>query len=71
MSKRYESLTAYMDGENKTQVDLAEMFGISQASVSRIVNGQQLPDAAMVLKIHEMTGVPVESLIRARAEGAA
>ena len=71
MPKRYESLVAYMAGEGKTQVDLAEEWGMSQASVSRIVRGLQLPDAQTALLIAERTGVPIEALVRARAEGVA
>jgi transcriptional regulator with XRE-family HTH domain len=68
--KQYSSLAEYLEAEGATQAELATLLGISQGSMSRIVNGQQLPDAETMLRIQELTGVPVEALVRTRAEAA-
>jgi transcriptional regulator with XRE-family HTH domain len=64
----YTSLSEYLEKSGRTQLDLAEELGISIAAMSRIVRGINLPAADMIVRIHEITGVPIENMVRQRAE---
>jgi transcriptional regulator with XRE-family HTH domain len=66
--KRPPSLAAYLKATKKTQNQLAAELGIPQSQVSMYVSGRQMPRAELALKIQALTGVSVESLLRARAE---
>lgn len=69
MAKRTpESIGEYLTAAGRTQKDLADELGISIAAMSRIARGINLPAADMLIRIHEITGVPFENLVRARAE---
>lgn len=65
--RRYKSLAAYLKATGRTQLDLATELGISIADMSKYVNGQAMPRAERAIYISEVTGVPLEALIRARA----
>ncbi len=68
--KTFSSLDAYMDQTGCTQRELAERLSITQGALSMIKNGQRIPRPELALLIHELTGVPLENLLR-RKEGAA
>lgn len=69
MRKRtFSSLAEYLERTNTTQEELAAALGIAQSLVSRYVAGKQLPRPALALRLSEYTGVPMEALVRARAE---
>ena len=46
-----DELTKLMDYMNTEQEEMADILGMSQASISRFVNGLQMPDVRVVLKI--------------------
>lgn len=46
---------------DKTQGDFADAAGISQASVSRLLSGEQLPSMATVQAIYRVTGGQVSA----------
>jgi transcriptional regulator with XRE-family HTH domain len=54
-----------------TQADVAEALGIGQGHLSQIINGRRMPRPTLAVKIFDLIGVPVETLARARSEGAA
>lgn len=72
--KRYPSLRAYLAGPPKrTQEDLAEQlsrlagYRIRQGTVNKWVRGETMPRPRIALLLEAHTGVPVQSMIRARA----
>jgi transcriptional regulator with XRE-family HTH domain len=73
MAKRttYPSVKAYLKATNRTQESLADQLGISYPTMSRIVRGMVMPRPTLALRISEVTGVSVESLVRASADAAA
>ena len=49
------ALEEAMEYTNTEQAELADILGMSQASVSRFINGLQMPSVKIVLKIaHEL-----------------
>lgn len=45
------ALKEAMEYTNTSQEELADILGMSQSSVSRFINGLQMPDVRVVLKI--------------------
>lgn len=49
------ALTEAMEYTNTEQAELADILGMSQSSISRLMNGQQMPDIRTILLIaHEL-----------------
>lgn len=71
MERHFESLSEFLAETGTTQEQLAESLEVSQATVSRIVRGLQMPEAALAIRIQELTGVSVEALARARTQAGA
>lgn len=63
------TLAQWLVDNDKTQLWLADQLGISIAQASRIVRGVNMPRAGLALRIQELTGISIETLARARAEG--
>jgi len=63
--KRYPTLKAYVKG--RTQEQVAAELGIRQGQLSKYLRGEQMPRLDVALRIHKITGVPLEALIRTRA----
>lgn len=61
--RTYPTLADYLDGTGKTQVELAELLGFSQAYVSKLVRRLQQPSLDEALRISRLTKVPVEALV--------
>lgn len=57
---RNEALAAWLDRSRMTQRELAELAGISEAMVSRILSGQNTPSLPVALRLAELTGVPIK-----------
>ena len=71
MSILGESLKLYCAANNITQKTLAQTLGISEATVSRVLNEGRLPDAAALTRIQAwMVGesVPPPSGLESRVE---
>lgn len=62
--KAYASIDAYLEGTGSTQQEFAAKLGISQSALSMIKNGQRIPRPELALLIHDLTGVPLETLLR-------
>jgi len=62
----YDSIEAYLEATEQTQAQLAEELGITQSALSMIINGQRVPRPELLIKIHELTGVPLKSLLEGR-----
>jgi DNA-binding XRE family transcriptional regulator len=64
MAKRtYPSIAARMADTGETQAELAEILGVSQPYMSKIVRGLQQPGLDEALRIARIMRVPVESLV--------
>ena len=61
--RTYPNLTAYLEGTNTTQVELAAKLNRSQAFISKLVNGITQPSLNEALRISRICRVPVESLV--------
>jgi transcriptional regulator with XRE-family HTH domain len=62
--KRFPTIDAYLQGTGSTQRDLAARLGITQGALSMIKNGQRVARPELALRIHELTGVPLERLLQ-------
>lgn len=51
-----------------SQEELAEKLGVSRQAVSRWENGTAMPDAAKLLALSDLTGVPTDALLRDEAD---
>jgi DNA-binding XRE family transcriptional regulator len=60
----HPSLKAYLAATKTTQEVFAWRLGITQSALSMIVNGKRAPRLPLALKIHDLTGVPLEALLR-------
>lgn len=67
MPKSYPSLAAYLAGEGRTQEQLAADLGVRQGTLTKWVRGVTMPRPKMAVKIASVTGVSIDSMIRARA----
>ena len=54
-----------------TQVSLAQELGISEGHMSRIISGQAQPSLPLAVRIADLSGVPVESLLKPAQEASA
>lgn len=63
-TRTYPDLRTYLKGTRTRQVDLAAQLGITQAYMSKIKDGISEPPLPLALKIADLTGIPLESLIR-------
>lgn len=58
-----EALRFYMDQHEKSQTDLAALFG-SRSRASEVLNRKRALTMEMAWKLHREWGIPAESLIR-------
>lgn len=65
------TLSAYLKTNRIRQEDFAERIGVSQATVSRLVNGKQTCDIPLAVKIDRATAgaVPLTSWAEAEPQG--
>jgi transcriptional regulator with XRE-family HTH domain len=74
-SDPFPSLAEYLAATGITQAGLAQALDITEAQVSRIVRGLQVPRPGLLARIVERTGVAPESFARVylakRRQGAA
>jgi transcriptional regulator with XRE-family HTH domain len=58
------SLKDYLKGPPRvTQARLAKQLGVNQSMVSMLVKGQRQPRAKLALRLHEITGIPLKTLL--------
>jgi DNA-binding XRE family transcriptional regulator len=64
MTKRtYPNIAARIKATGETQAELAELLGVSQPFMSKIIRGIQQPSLDEALRIADKLRVPVESLV--------
>lgn len=66
MAKRrtYPSLQAWMEGTGTNGQKLAKLAGLDPTHLSMILSGSRRCSLEKALRLHEVTGVPVENLVR-------
>jgi transcriptional regulator with XRE-family HTH domain len=68
--KKFDSIDAYLAGTNSTQQQLADELGITQSALSMIKNGLRIPRPELALRLHEVTGIPLTTLLSRREQAA-
>lgn len=63
MRQRYRTLNDYFEQTGETQHAFAARLGVTPAYISMLRAGQREPTLRMALRIHELTGVPVEAMV--------
>lgn len=63
MARRYRSLAAWMRATHTTPAKLARELGVTTAYVSMLKNKRRQPTLEMGLKLHRLTGVPLENFL--------
>lgn len=58
-----KNLERLLDYTWTSQEELAEVIGVSQASVSRYINGQQMPSITTVINIARALDCDIDALI--------
>jgi transcriptional regulator with XRE-family HTH domain len=67
--QRYRTLNDYFQQTGDSQARLAKALRVSPGYVSMLRSGERALD--MALKIHDLTGVPLESMVVRREEAIA
>lgn len=62
--KAYTSLQEWMEGTGTTAARLAAMAGISPPHLSKILSRSRRCSYEKAIRLHEVTGVPVENIVR-------
>ena len=60
---KYKTIGEYLEKTKKTQAELAELLGISQAHVSEIMNAKKRPSPELAQSIEKLTGIPLRDLL--------
>jgi len=58
-----QRLSALLNDQGITQLELAERIGVTRAAMSRYVSGDREPRLVTVARIAQELGVPIEQLI--------
>ena len=61
--RTYPDLRRYLAATGQTQAELAARLGLSQAFISKLLRGLIQPSLDEALRIADVVGVPVESLV--------
>lgn len=64
MSKFTMNLKKLMIEREMTAADIARKTGMTQASLSRYINGKRIPKINSVIKIAKALNVPIELLVK-------
>ena len=60
----YADLATYIRESGDTQVNLALQMRVSQAQISRLINGQNIPRPELLERLVQYAGVPRDSFTR-------
>lgn len=63
------NLVKYLEAQNKSQADLAEYVGVTQATVSNWCNGIKMPRMSKLDMICEYLGINRSDLLNDRSDG--
>lgn len=66
MAKHFTSLAQYLAGTDTSQVAFARRLRVHQSAVSQWTTRLRTPRPELALRIHRLTGVPLEALLRPR-----
>ena len=64
MSKFTMNLKKLMIEREMTAADIARKTGMTQATLSRYINGKRIPNINSVIKIAKALNVPIELLVK-------
>jgi plasmid maintenance system antidote protein VapI len=59
----YTSLRAWLKGTGTTQRELAREANIPESTISDLLNCKEYCGMASAIRLHEITGVPVEKFV--------
>lgn len=60
----YKTLAAYFGKDRPSQADTAATLGITESYLSLIISGDRQPSLDLAVRISDLTGVPVDTLIK-------
>jgi plasmid maintenance system antidote protein VapI len=63
VKQRYRTLADYFEQTERPQVELALELGVSKAFISMLVKGQRKASPALAMRITELTGVNLASMV--------
>jgi transcriptional regulator with XRE-family HTH domain len=63
MKTRYRDLAEFFEKTARPQQWLADEIDVDRSYISLLVSGQRQPSLSLALRIAELTGVPIESLV--------
>lgn len=67
---KYKDLKAFFEKTGRTQQWLAEQLDVDQSHISLITSGQRQPSLPLAVRIRDLTGVALESLVAAKEASA-
>lgn len=70
MSKRHATLKAYLKATRWSQAELAARIGVTRSAMSLYVHGKRIPRPAIALKLSQVCGVSLESLLNGATDEA-
>lgn len=62
-ARQVRSLRVYLRRKGETQKSLAARLGITQGHLSHLISGKRGPGLALGLRIHAVTGIPLDALL--------
>jgi transcriptional regulator with XRE-family HTH domain len=60
---KYQSIQEYLEQTGKTEKELADLIGVSQAFVNMMKRGEKRPSPELAQKIEAATGIPFKKLL--------
>ena len=65
--RHMEALKAWLDLTSVTQGQLAKQLGVTRQTVNNWLQGRTSPDSEEIWKLHQITRLPLESLVQKSA----
>ena len=66
--QQFTTLAAYLRGTETTQRAFARRLRVSQAFISRVASGEQVPEAALAIRIARAANIPLDSFTREKVK---
>ena len=57
------SVKQYMDRQRLSAAQFAAQLGVTRSHVSKMIAGDRAPSVQILRKLHEITGIPVKTLL--------
>ena len=61
---RYPDLATYCEATGDTQVNIAAQVGVSQSTISKVLNGDVVPRSRLALRLATYARIPLDSFQR-------